>query len=481
MLSTFERQARIKHQPGLAVSRALLINPSTLLQLLLRKARPVKTRRFAMNHQWIVRVLGLVSGLSMAVVAKNATAQNAVAAPVSVTASQYVSDAAMISWSRLYGGVEYLGWWVKGAPLTVPLVSTGPISTTHHGFLDRSDSTILYGAPHAPAKGGDDTQPFSIFSGGRLTLGYDLDDSRTLAIEASGFGLQSQSAGFSISADQAGEPIINVPVFNTTPYTPGGRPGGLPPAEDGLPAALPSSPDRFDGNAGVFTGGVKIANNLELWGADLKGVANVYRSASWELSGLAGIRFLRLGESFNLFYQSVGISGVYAGEYGTASDKFATQNSFYGSALGVRGRYWHGPFSVEGSVSVALGASNDVLNVNGGFVSYNFQGTMRSGPEGIFAQPANEGRFSSVHFAVVPEVQLKVGYDITPSTRITLGYDFLFDSSVIRPTDQVNRNIPKGQTFLQGGNIVSTTSPARIFRLTNFFAQGISVGMQFRF
>jgi hypothetical protein len=417
----------------------------------------------------------------MVVVAKSATAQNAIPAPTFAAASQNIADTGLISWSRLYGGVEYLGWWVKGAPLTVPLVSTGPISTTHHGFLDRPDSTILYGAPHAPAKGGDDTQPFSIFSGGRLTLGYDLDDSRRYAIEASGFGLQSQSAGFSISADQNGQPIINIPVFNTISYTPGGRPGGLPPNEDGLPAALPSNPDRFDGNAGVFTGGVKITNSLELWGADLKGVANFYRSSSWELSGLAGFRFLRLSESFNLFYQSVGVSGVYTGEYGTANDRFATQNSFYGSELGVRGRYQYGPFSVEGSVSVALGASNEVLNVNGGFVSYNFQGLVRSGPEGVFAQPANEGQFSSIRFAVVPEVALKLGYNITPSTRLTLGYDFLFDSSVIRPIDQVNRNIPKGQTFLQGGDTVSTTSPERIFRPTNFFAQGISVGMEFRF
>src|SRR5437660_3802497 len=32
--------------------------------------------------------------------------------------------------SPLYGGIEYLLWWVKPAPLSVPLVSTGPISTT---------------------------------------------------------------------------------------------------------------------------------------------------------------------------------------------------------------------------------------------------------------------------------------------------------------------------------------------------------------
>jgi hypothetical protein len=420
-------------------------------------------------------VVSLASGLAIAAAAHGVQAQSATPAPD----AEAVSPAAPMS--RIYGGVEYLGWWVKGAPLSVPLVSTGPISTTHHGWLNSSDSTILYGAPFAPAKGGNDTQPFSIFSGGRLTLGYALDDQQRYAIEASGFALQSRNAGFQIQADQNGLPVINIPVFNTTPYTPGGRPGGLPPAEDGLPAALPSDPDRFDANAGVFTGGVKVTNSLQFWGADLMGVASLYRTPSWELSGLAGFRFVQLSENFNLFYQSTGVSGVYAGQFGSASDTFGTQNRFYGAALGLRGRYSFGSVFIEASGSLAIGASNEVLNVNGDFVSYNFNGPMRTGPEGVFAQPANEGRFASTHFAVVPEVQLKLGYDVTPSMRVTIGYDFLYDSNVIRPGDQINRNIPKGQTFLQGGNFVSTTSPARLFRTTDFFAQGMSVGVAFRF
>jgi hypothetical protein len=106
---------------------------------------------------------------------------------------------------------------------------------------------------------------------------------------------------------------------------------------------------------------------------------------------------------------------------------------------------------------------------------------MRSGTEGVFAQPANEGQLSAARFAVVPEVQLKLGYNITPAMQITVGYDFLYDSDVIRPTDQIDRNIPKGQTFLQGGNFVSTTSPARLFRSTDFFAQGFTLGLSYRF
>jgi hypothetical protein len=407
-----------------------------------------------------------------------ALAQNAPATAPTVSLDQSSNP---FAGSRFYGSLEYLGWWVKGAPLSVPFVSTGPISTTHHGWLSSSDSTILYGAPFGVAKGGNDTQPFSMFSGGRLTLGYNLDESHRYAIEASGFALQNNSAGFSIQGNQNGEPIINIPVYNTTPYTPGGRPGGLPPAEDGLPASLPSDPDRFDSNAGVFTGRVKISNSLQLWGTSLAGVDTFYRTPSWEISGLAGFRYVQLAEKFHLYYESLGISGAYSSQFGTANDIFQTQNGFYGSSIGVRARYLYGPFSVEAAASVALGASREVLNVNGGFAVINFQGPMRTGPEGVFAQPANEGQFSATRFAIVPEVQLKLGYNITPAMLVTIGYDFLYDSNVIRPTDQIDRNIPKGQTFLQGGNFVSATSPARLFRSTDFFAQGITVGLTYRF
>ena len=58
---------------------------------------------------------------------------------------------------RFYGNVEFLYWWSKPAPLSVPLVSSGPVTATHHGLLgvpalDAEESSILYGAPHSPAK-----------------------------------------------------------------------------------------------------------------------------------------------------------------------------------------------------------------------------------------------------------------------------------------------------------------------------------------
>jgi Putative beta barrel porin-7 (BBP7) len=387
--------------------------------------------------------------------------------------------------AQIYARADTLLWWMKGAPLGIPLVSTGPIATTHHGLLTGSDATILYGAPYAPAQGGDDKQNFPMFTGGRLTLGCWLDSDRRFAIEGSGFMWGKRSAGFAIRSDSSGIPVINIPVRNTVPYTPLGRsiegPPSLPATEDGLPASLPNDPARFDGNTGVVSGGVTITNTLRLWGYDAVGVMNLYGGSTFEFAGLLGFQYLDLAEAFHLFYYSKGESGFYFGQSGTINETFQTRNHFYGGVLGLRGRYRLGRLTADLTARVALGANNEVENVWGAFYSFNYIRPNMSGLEGIFAQPANEGRRSASRFAAVPQAQLRIGYALTPQVRITAGYDFVFFTSVLRPGDQINRNLPKGQTFQQGQDVDSTTSPTPYFNSSHFYAHGLSLGLDFRY
>lgn len=385
--------------------------------------------------------------------------------------------------SRFYGGAEYLIWWVKDASLPIPLVSGGPVATTHHGLLgipasNGADSTVLYGAPHSPAQGGNDTQRFQNFSGMRLTLGYSFGDEHRFGLEASGFALQQQSAGYAAHGDAKGYPVIGIPVNNSIPYTIGTM--TVRQGEDSLPFALPNDPSRSRGS-GIITGAVDIVNKLQLWGAELNGVVSLYRKPSWELSGIIGFRFVELSESLNLTAQIKGLSGFYTGQSGVVVDGFSTKNQFFGGTLGLRESYSSGRLSVDVTARVSLGVNHQIQNIAGGFTSINFSAPFASGTEGIFAQPANEGRTSSDRFAVVPEAQIKIGYALTPRLRATLAYDFLYYSNVMRPGDQINRSIPKGQTFNQADPVVSTTSPSRLSKTADFFAHGVSVGMELRF
>jgi hypothetical protein len=384
---------------------------------------------------------------------------------------------------RLYGGIEYLYWWMKGAPLAVPLLSTAPFSEPDRGgFLKNSDATVLYGASHAPAAGGNDTQGFSGFSGSRLTLGYWLDAAKRYAIEGEGFLTQNGTATFQMHSDATGSPGMRIPLYNSVPYRAGGVGMVVEPTEDGVPVSLP----------GELVGAAGFKSALQLWGVTANGVANLYRTPSWELSGLGGFRYLNLSEGFNLNVNIVGLpSTAFAGESGWTADQFLTQNHFYGSTIGLRGKYFIGPLFVEMTGRISLGVDSETLDVSGGFQEFNtpivtntpgVTGGLRSvtqGPNGIFAQPSNEGRSSGNRFAVVPEIRIKVGYNITPAIQLTIGYDFLYESSVLRPTDQIDRNFSKGLPFQQ--DPTSTVGPTRRFVTTGFYAQGITFGMTYRF
>jgi len=380
--------------------------------------------------------------------------------------------------SRLYGGVEYLYWWVKDAPLSVPLISTGPVANKE-GFLINSASTILYGAPFSPATGGNNAQSFPGFSGSRVTLGYWLDDLRSTALEASGFVLQSRTTTYTASSNSAGSPGIRIPVYDSVPYAPGGRcdmanPSVclVGPTEDGLPVAIPNE----------LYGSAVAINTLQLWGLDLSGVRKIYDGPNWDISAIAGLRYLGLDEGFSLTDNLNGIAGsAFNGQSGVETDSFKTSNHFYGAGLGLRGSYTLGSLVAEMTGRVALGVSHEALSVQGSYVDQGASFVASSGPYGVFAMPANEGQRSANKFAVVPEVQVKLGYNLTPNVRLTVGYSFLYDSNVIRPGDQIDRNVPKGQTFQQDGTSPSTTSPARLFRTTDFFVQGLSTGVSVAF
>jgi opacity protein-like surface antigen len=377
---------------------------------------------------------------------------------------------------RLYGGSEYLLWWVKGAPLSVPLVSTGPASN-HEGIDNSYQTTILYGAPFAPAIGGNDTQNFNGLSGARLWLGYWLDDAQHLAVEAGGFALQQGSAGFDIQSNSAGSPGLSLPEYNSFLYLPEGNCGppnqrmcGTGVGEDRAPVAIPGS----------LSGSVSISNTLQLWGVHANAAENLIRTPTWEVSALGGFRYLNLNENFGMHSTLSGIAGSpFAGQSGFTDDNFDTKNQFYGGQLGLRALGHLGPFSLESTLTAALGVNHETIGIDGLFQASGFFTT--SGPYGIFATPANSGVSSSDRFSVVPEAQVKVGYDITSAIKLIVGYDFIYWSNVVRPTDQIDRNVVKGQFFQEDPNSTSLAYPQRLNKTTDFYAQGLSVGLAARF
>jgi hypothetical protein len=133
---------------------------------------------------------------------------------------------------------------------------------------------------------------------------------------------------------------------------------------------------------------------------------------------------------------------------------------------------------------VALGVTDEDIDINGTTVIAPPGRPVVVANGGLLALPSNIGRFDRNRFAVVPEVDLNVGYQITPYVRAFVGYTFLYWSNVARPGDQIDRVINPAQlptTPVTGAQTFGPARPAPLLRDTDFWAQGINFGVEVRF
>ncbi len=356
---------------------------------------------------------------------------------------------------RVWVDGEYLLWWVKQGPLPVPLVTTGSAAAASPGALGQPGTMILFG---------NSNLDYGTFSGGRLTVGTWLDHDATIGLEGQGFLLEQRSTGASFASP--GQPALAVPFFNAVTGQ-----------EDIGAVATP----------GVKAGGVSVSSSTRLWGAESNVVVNLVREGGWTVDFLGGFRYLDLREDLSLA-AATSVQPQVSGSVGDpvllppvplhVNDDFATRNQFYGGQLGTRLEYRYGNVFLRLAGKVALGYTHQVVDVNGHSAMdlSSFGGPALTVPFGFFARPTNVGRYTRNEFGVVPEGELRIGYQLTPRLSAFAGYDFLYWSSVARPGQQVNR------VLNQSPDTPGTPAqPAPLFRTTDFWAQGVNFGLELRF
>lgn len=363
---------------------------------------------------------------------------------------------------------DYLLWWVKRPPLPGTLVTTGSAADANPGAVGQPGTDRLLGG----------SQKFREFSGFRLTAGMWFDADRDLGMEFSGFLLPQERRSFRAGSDSTGLPVIAFRYLDPPV-------GGIS-AEDAFQAAIP----------GVFAGGVAVLASSEFWGTEADLVANLTpcdRTCGLRLQALAGFRYLDLEEDLRLEFmrQAIGNTPVmFLGvPFGSPAsvltvDSFHTHNQFYGGQVGARAEYALGRILLAAQGKLALGATHEVVDIGGSsalLVNGSFPVVV---PGGQFAVASNSGRFSRDEFAVVPEMELKIGYQFGPHLKAFVGYDFLYWSRVVRPGRQIDLTVDTAQVVIDPGfNPASPQGvyPRPLFRSSDFWAQGLTFGLQLDF
>jgi hypothetical protein len=160
---------------------------------------------------------------------------------------------------------------------------------------------------------------------------------------------------------------------------------------------------------------------------------------------------------------------------------FHTRNNFYGAQLGTHVELDHKRWTLIMSGKVALGVTHEIAKIRS-VTSIDTQPAILE-PAGLFAVATNSGRFTHSAFAVVPEVNMTLKFQLTERLRLFGGYSFLYWSHVARPADQIDAGInpnlvPTSATYRTAGG---PARPAMSFRQTSFFAHGANFGLEFRY
>jgi hypothetical protein len=373
--------------------------------------------------------------------------------------------------ARFYASAEYLFWWTKkdGTP---PLVTTSS-NPLDNGILGQRTTQVLFGGP----------LDHDLQQGARFRAGYWFDTCKPMAIEGSFFFLSPRSDRFRVASGPNGTPLIARPFFDVNDRRESAELVASPLTSTG--SLILQAPSRFLGS--------DINLRCPLCCAET--CAGGYR-----LDLLGGFRYLRLNEG--LYITEMGQNFAFEprrpNQAFRIDDRFDTLNAFYGGQIGLTGELRRGRWSLESRGLVAVGDSHQVLNINGAAAfAPPFDGIPARQQGGLLALPgANIGRFTQDRFAVVPELGLTLGYQVTDTIKVTAGYNIIYWSSVLRPGDQIDRNldITKIPDFVDrdaNGNFIDPNTgriirpvpgvPRPVLKEKDFWAQGLNFGLEFRY
>jgi Putative beta barrel porin-7 (BBP7) len=342
--------------------------------------------------------------------------------------------------SRFYSSASFLLWWTEGQ-FVPPLVTTSPQGTlpADAGVLGNPTTTVLFGGRRLNT---------GIRLGGRVTAGYWLDDGFKTALEGDFLALQDLQSSFVLAS--TGDPILARPIFNV-----------LTNSQDAVLTAFP----------GIVTGSIyATASTSAVFGAELNLRRNVFDDCCCRVDILGGYRFLGFNDTVQILDTEISEEQRF-----DVLDFFQTSNRFHGAQLGLVATTHYDCWFFEARAKLAMGVTVETADVVGAT-------STNSGPPvsgGVLAVVSNIGHYNRAAFAVLPELTLTASRQITSRLRASLGYTFMYLSSVARAGEQIDLNI--NPNLFPPPVVAGPLLPQFRFNPAGFWMTGLNFGLQFQF
>lgn len=342
---------------------------------------------------------------------------------------------------------EALLSWFKQSPTPVPIITDN--------YVGAPGVNVLLGG------GSVDTRPNA---GVKIGGTYRADSQ--LGIELSGFYIPKRSTSGSVnSSGEPGSVDLYLPYYDVTI------------GQENV-TEISHWPD--------YRGSAQATLSNDLGGGEVNVTWTVPSSNAWRLDLLGGLRLMQLHEGYTIATSSP-YNPPNPVDIWNTIDTFDARNRFYGLQAGARATYDQGAWVGSVTGKLALGSMQQRVSISGSLETndYNDYGAPQTFSGGYFALPSNGGTHMRNTFAVVPEIALSMGYRLASQATLFASYSFLYASNVVRPGDQINRNINPTQSVAWGNDPpIRPTGPAQPtfdFNTSSFWAQSLAIGIAFRF
>ena len=236
---------------------------------------------------------------------------------------------------------------------------------------------------------------------------------------------------------------------------------------------------------GVLQGNIQVSGSTELQTVEVLWRNLLLRTACERIDFLAGWRYNRLDDSLLIQDSKTTLdpaSGLAVGTNLREFDLFKTQNQFNGAEIGLVSEMRRQRWTLELSLKFAVGNTNSRVTIDGQTtttVPLPGGREVSTRPSGLLAQQSNMGVYESNELTVVPELGATIACQLTGHLRATVGYTVMYWADVARPGDQIDQNL--NLTQLTNGGLSGVAEPKFVRVGSNFWAQGMNLGLEYRF
>ncbi|VTS07456.1 BBP7 family outer membrane beta-barrel protein [Tuwongella immobilis] len=344
---------------------------------------------------------------------------------------------------QFWSSLDYLLWWTQQTDLP-PIAQVIPDALANAPAFRAGQAMTLYPT---------DSTGTEAMSGIRTVVGGWFSPAQTLAAEVVYFQLFEQGDRFQVESN--GSPVIGRYYVDS---------------QTNLPTLLTFSNPTTGTRGSISADFAQSVHNAE---ANLMGSIRPY--VGDRMMVIAGFRYMDVQQRMNITDRMVNANGS---AFIQGQESFDVKNRFYGGQVGTKwvwqGKHW----SLDTTVKLAVGAMSQNSEIQGMTMVHTPANTATYAGD-ILAQSSNIGNRTQTTTALIPELNLKLGYKINSWAQFHAGYDFVFISDMMNLGNLMDTTV--NANLIPPGNPGGPMRPGFPNESDTFWLQGLTLGVSIQY